>query len=65
MNRVDKIVSTFTKTIKKLEGVVTSNDSKVESNREQIATLTRDNTTLTSESARAERIANKLREIVG
>lgn len=63
--RYDKIVSTFTKTIKELEVLVQSNELENEKTLEKIEDLTHKSNMLSDESSKAEKLKEKLVDLVG
>ena len=58
------ILKGFTKTINDLEGYVSKTNTNIESNNTSISELTEENTTLTTDKDRAERIVAKLNELI-
>lgn len=63
-NTLDSILSDFTKTISKLEGLITTNNDKASSNSHVISQLEKDNHLLLTEADKAEAVRQKLISLV-
>lgn len=61
---LDKILKGFNKTLTQLETLATKNDGVVNANEQTIESLTATNTALNEETARANNVAAKIRELV-
>jgi hypothetical protein len=61
---LDSILSDFTKTISKLEGLINTNNDKASSNSHVISQLEKDNHLLLTEADKAEAVRQKLISLV-
>lgn len=61
---LDSILSDFTKTISKLEALVSVNNDRVDNNNHVVSQLTKENEALTSEAQKAEAVKQKLLSLV-
>lgn len=62
---LDTILADFTKTIGKLEALITTNSDKIDNNLHIIDVASKDNESLISEATKAESVKKKLLDLVG
>lgn len=62
--KLTSIVSSFSKTLSQLESLQSQNSAAVEAKQKTVKKLNEESTILATESAQAQRIADKLRSIL-